>query len=56
MPGDRVEVGDPLGEVHAADADGLAEGARDPGAKPFPWFRIPQAFGPRSSRGSDRSE
>ena len=25
-PGDRVEVGDPLGEVHAADLDGLARG------------------------------
>jgi pyrimidine-nucleoside phosphorylase len=25
-PGDRVEAGDPLGEVHAADADGLARG------------------------------
>jgi pyrimidine-nucleoside phosphorylase len=25
-PGDRVEVGDPLGEVHAADSDGLERG------------------------------
>jgi thymidine phosphorylase len=25
-PGDRVEAGDPLGEVHAADPDGLSKG------------------------------